>query len=108
MKTIILNSGRGMRLRPLTRFLPKALLKINDKPLLGYQMNNLVECGLNEVIITTGPFENKIKKYLRKKFPQIKVSYVKNERYFDTNYIYSLWLTKNLIDDDVVLFHGDL
>ena len=31
-----------------------------------------------------------------------------NPRYDSTNYIYSLWLTRDLIDDDIILIHGDL
>ena len=33
---------------------------------------------------------------------------MKNPKYRTTNYIYSMWLAKGLIDDDVILFHGDL
>ncbi len=108
MKALILNSGRGERLRPLTKYIPKALIRIGDKPLLGHQISNLVGCGIRDIIITTGPFENKIKKYMENKFPYVSVAYVKNQRYRTTNYIYSMWLTKKLIDDDVILFHGDL
>ena len=108
MKALILNSGRGERLRPLTKHVPKALIKIGGKPLLGHQINNLVGCGIRNTIITTGPFENKIKKYVESEYPDISVAYVKNQRYRTTNYIYSMWLTKNLIDDDIILFHGDL
>jgi choline kinase len=108
VKALILNSGRGERLRPLTKYIPKALIKIGDKPLLGYQISNLVDCGIRNIIMTTGPFENKIRKYMKKEYPEINVAYVKNPKYRTTNYIYSMWLTKKLIDDDIILFHGDL
>lgn len=108
MKALILNSGRGERLRPLTKYIPKALIKIGDKPLLGHQMDNLAGCDIRNAIITTGPFENKIKKYMKNEYPDISVTYVKNRKYRTTNYIYSMWLTKKLIDDDIILFHGDL
>ncbi len=108
MKALILNSGRGERLRPLTKYIPKALIRIEDKPLLGYQISNLVDCGIRNIIITTGAFENKIQKYMENEFPDVSVAYVKNQRYRTTNYIYSMWLTKKLIDDDIILFHGDL
>ena len=108
MKAVILNSGRSTRLYPLTKYTPKALLKVNSKTLLSHQVDKLVECGIEDLIITTGPFETKIKNHMRQKYPSVKVTYVKNQRYRTTNYIYSLWLTKNLIDDAVVLLHGDL
>jgi len=108
MKAIILNSGVGERLRPLTDDKPKALMKIGDKTLLDYQMDSLLGCGIKDMIITTGHFGDKIKRYVKKKYPDIDVSFVNNPRYETTNYIYSLWLTKGLIDDDIILLHGDL
>jgi len=108
VKALILNSGRGERLRPLTKYIPKALVRIGGKPLLGHQIDNLVGCGIRNIIITTGPFENKIKKYIKNKYADISIAYVKNPKYRITNYIYSMWLTKRLIDDDIILFHGDL
>lgn len=108
MKALILNSGEGKRLRPLTRYTPKALLKIGEKTLLGYQINSLIETGVHDLIITTGPFENKIKEFVYRTYPNVNVVYVKNPKYRTTNYIYSMWLTKERIDDDIILLHGDL
>ena len=108
MKAIILASGEGKRLRPLTDNLPKPLIKIGDKTILGHQLDNLIRCHIRDIIITTGPFEDKIKEYVKEKYPDLEVSYVNNPKYETTNYIYSMWLTKGLIDDDIILLHGDL
>ena len=109
MKAIILASGIGKRLRPLTYEVPKPLIKIlEDKTILGHQLDNLIGCNIKNIIITTGPFEDKIKMHVKEKYPDLKVSYVNNPKYETTNYIYSMWLTKKLIDDDIILLHGDL
>ena len=108
MKAIILASGIGKRLRPLTNNMPKSLIKIKDKTILEYQLDSLLKCKIEKVIITTGPFEEKIKEFLKTKYRNLDVTYVNNPKYETTNYIYSLWLTKDFIDDDVILFHGDL
>jgi len=108
MKAVILNSGRSTRLYPLTKYAPKALLKLNSKTLLSHQVDKLTECGIKDLIITTGPFGTKIKNYMKREHPSVKVTYVKNPKYRTTNYIYSMWLTKNLIDDGIILLHGDL
>ena len=105
---MILNSGLGTRLYPMTKSKPKALLEIGDKTLLGHQLDSLIECRISDVIMTTGPFEEKIKHYVKTAYPDVNATYVKNPQYLTTNYIYSMWLTKNLIADDIVLFHGDL
>ena len=108
MKALILNSGMGGRLQPLTRFIPKALIEIDSKPLLGYQLDRLKSFGITSLIITTGPFSNKIMKYVQKEYPSLEVNFVKNLKYRTTNYIYSMWLAKNFVDDDILLLHGDL
>jgi choline kinase len=71
-------------------------------------MWNLIGYGIRDILITTGPFEDTIIEHVEKIYPDLNVSYVHNPRYETTNYIYSLWLTKELIDDDVILVHGDL
>jgi choline kinase len=92
----------------LTKNKPKALIKIGNTTLLGHQLDSLIKCNIKDIIITTGPFENKLKKYVKKNYSNVNVSYVKNPKYRTTNYVYSMWLAKSLVDDDVILLHGDL
>jgi len=108
MKAIILASGIGKRLQPLTNDKPKPLIKLVDKTILEHQLDILEKCKIKNVIITTGPFEEQIKMFLKDKYSYFTFSFVQNPQYDTTNYIYSLWLTKDLIDDDIVLIHGDL
>ena len=108
MKAIILNSGIGKRMGSLTKDMPKCLVQINEETILGFQLKAFIENGIHNIIITTGPFEYKIKDYIKKHFPELNVEYVNNQKYASTNYIYSVFLTKDLIDDDIILIHGDM
>lgn len=108
MKALILNSGVGRRLRPLTKRIPKPLLVVGNNTILGHQLDSLLSCGVRDVIITTGPLENKLKSYMRERYSNVNASYVRNPRYRTTNYIYSMWLARESIDDDIILLHGDL
>ena len=109
MKLLLLNSGVGSRLGILTQNNPKCLIKINEKEtILDYQLNKIIESNLKDIIITTGPFEDKLKKYIKLNYPKLKVQYVHNPIYYKTNYIYTIYLTKEIIDDDIILLHGDL
>jgi len=109
MKVIILNAGIGKRLAPLTNKLPKCLVKISDdNTILDHQLKNIIKFGFRDFIIPTGPFEEQIKNYIKENYPSIKVQYINNPLYDKTNYIYSLYLAKETIDDDVLYSHGDL
>ena len=109
MKIILLNSGIGKRLAPLTNNTPKCLVKIrNNETILDHQLKNILKLGFKDFIITTGPFENRIKKHIKQHYPSIKVQYANNPLYNKTNYIYSLYLAKDIINDDVLYSHGDL
>ena len=109
MKVILLNAGMGKRLGYLTKNNPKCLIKINDKDtILDYQLKNLIKSNLKEIIMPTGYFEEKIKNHVKINYPTLNIQYVNNPIYYKTNYIYSIYLLKNIIDDDVILLHGDL
>ena len=54
MRAIILAAGLGTRLRPMTDNTPKALIKVNDKPLVEYQIEYLKEKGIDEIIVVVG------------------------------------------------------
>jgi choline kinase len=107
MKAIILASGVGRRLRPLTDQYPKSLLKVGDKTIIDYQLEALAEHGIRDILITTGHLSKKLEEHIRDT-SAVPVQFVHNPEYERTNYIYSLWLTKGLLDDDIILLHGDL
>jgi choline kinase len=108
MKAIILASGIGSRLFPMTENLPKSLMTVTDKTILDIELENLTCCGIKKIIITTGHRQEKIAGHIRANYSDIEISLVNNEKFDSTNYIYSIWLTRKLIDDDIVILHGDL
>ena len=51
MKAMILAAGRGERMRPLTDFTPKPLLKVGGKPLIVWHLERLAKAGFKEIVI---------------------------------------------------------
>jgi len=51
MKAMILASGRGERMRPLTVGLPKPLLEAGGKPLIQYHIEALCAAGIRQIVI---------------------------------------------------------
>ncbi len=54
MKAVILAGGKGTRLRPYTKILPKPLMPIGDMPILEVILRQMKQAGVDEVILTVG------------------------------------------------------
>ena len=59
-KAIILCAGFGKRVLPLTKTLPKPLLKINEVPLIEYSIKILHELGIKEIAVNVHYLKDKI------------------------------------------------
>jgi mannose-1-phosphate guanylyltransferase len=67
MKAVILAGGRGKRLRPITDYVPKPLIPLNNVPIIEWQIMYLKKFGVKEVIICTGYKAEMIKSFLAMK-----------------------------------------
>lgn len=108
MKAIIFNSGMGNRMGDWTEHHHKsmAILK-NGESIFHRQLRLLTEEGVNDFVITTGPFADQLKAEAAD-FPQAHFTFVSNDIYMKTNYIYSMYLARQYLDDDMIFLHGDL
>jgi L-glutamine-phosphate cytidylyltransferase len=59
-------------------------------------------------VVCVGFESEKLKSFLTKKFPKMRFSFVENKEYQTTNYIYSMYLARNFLDDDLIIAHCDL
>ncbi len=64
MRAIVLAAGRGERMRPLTDTLPKPLIHVAGKPLIGYHLNALANAGIRDVVINLSWLGERIKEAL--------------------------------------------
>jgi len=63
MQAIILAAGEGTRLKELTAFTPKPMLKVGQKPLLFHIISTMKEVGITDFTIITKYLEDIIKDY---------------------------------------------
>jgi len=73
VKAFLLSAGLGIRLRPLTDDIPKCLVEINGKPLLYIWLDLLEKEGIDEVLINTHYFAEKVEEAVNKRKNRIKV-----------------------------------
>lgn len=60
MKGVIMAGGRGTRLLPLTKHIPKPLVPILDKPVMWYIIRLLARAGIHDITVTLGYMGDKI------------------------------------------------
>ena len=72
MQTLILAGGLGTRLSEHTKFIPKPMVKIGNKPILSHIIDIYIKNGFNDFFIAVGFKSKIIKKYfLLKQNPKI-------------------------------------
>lgn len=69
MEAMILAAGAGTRLRPLTDFVPKALVEVGGRPLLARVMDRLAEVGVTRLVINTHHHEDQVRTFLDENTP---------------------------------------
>ncbi len=68
LTVLILCGGKGLRLRPLTKDLPKPLIKIKDKSILENIIEHFLKFKVQNFIIATGYKHILIKNFIKKRF----------------------------------------
>jgi glucose-1-phosphate thymidylyltransferase len=76
VKVVIPLAGKGTRLRPHTHVTPKPLLRVGDKPVMEYILDDLVGLGVQEGVFITGHLKEKVESYMRSEYPDFRVDYV--------------------------------
>lgn len=109
MKALILNSGMGSRMGEETKEHPKCMTALTgEETILSRQLKQLYKAGVREVVMTTGYCNDILVDYCDRVAEGLHVTYVHNEKYGETNYIYSIYQAREYLDDDILLLHGDL
>jgi mannose-1-phosphate guanylyltransferase len=63
LRALLLAGGVGMRLRPLTATVPKCLVPIGGRPLLGWWFDLLFEAGLERAVVNTHHLPEAVRAY---------------------------------------------
>ncbi len=76
MKALIPAAGVGTRLRPHTITIPKALLLVAGRPILGHILDDLAAAGIDEFVVVVGYQGDRIREYIAREHAEKKVTYV--------------------------------
>lgn len=108
MQALILAAGMGNRLRPLSKETPKALVEVNGVPILFNALDSLHNNGIKKTHIVLGYMGEVIKNRVGDNWKGMEINYIVNKEYQETNNIYSLWMARDILDDDTILMECDI
>ena len=79
MRAIIPTAGVGSRLQPFTHAIPKVLLQVADKPILGHIIDRLIEERIKQMTFVVGYRGDMIEAFVRDKYPGIAAFFVEQD-----------------------------
>jgi mannose-1-phosphate guanylyltransferase len=68
MKAMILAAGYGTRLRPVTYTLPKAMVPLCGRPLIGWAIESLLAAGIRDFVVNLHHLPEPIERYLNDRY----------------------------------------
>jgi choline kinase len=100
---VILAAGRGYRLQPISGDMPKCLVSVGGRSLLGRQLDLLRAAGVERVAVVGGYGFAAVTRAVTRD-----VVVVRNTRYASTNSLYSLWTARHLLSRGFVVLNCDV
>ena len=106
MKALLLAAGFGSRLGKVTALTPKPMVKVGNKPMISFCLEQLAEAGVNEVVVNTHYLANQIEEFLSRYEGPLKINVSYEEKLLGT-----AGTTKKhfeyLATDDFIVMHSD-
>ena len=99
-------AGLGTRFGHYTELVPKGFVEVGGKPMIIRSIETLLSCGIERIILGTG-YKKAAYAAHQADFTQIETCF--RPRYADTNSMYTLYNTRDVIgDDSFLLLESDL
>jgi glucose-1-phosphate thymidylyltransferase len=106
VKVVLPIAGKGTRLRPHTHVTPKPLLKVGDKPVMSYILDDLQELGVDEAVFITGYLKEKVEQYVRDEYPDLTAHFV--EQPVQNGTAGAVALARPWIDEELLIIFADM
>lgn len=104
---VIMAGGKGTRLMPLTRDIPKPMLNVGDKPILEYNVDLLKSFGINHLTLSVNHLAEKISEYFQDGSEHgIHISYIHEDQPLGT--IGAVRQIEKFYNDYVLVMNSDL
>ena len=98
---IIMAAGKSEKFAPFSYEKPKGLCIVREEILIERQIEQLLEAGVNEIIVVIGYMKEKFF-YLEQKYPQVKL--IVNNTYGKYGNIYSLYVARKYLKNTFICY----
>lgn len=102
---IIPAAGKGVRLLPYTEHMPKTMLSVAGKPILGHILDQVEHCGINKVVFVVGYKKEAIVEFVRERYSHLTVTFVEQPE--PKGLGHAVYLTKNVVSGSCFILLGD-
>ncbi len=105
MRAIIPVAGVGTRLRPHTYTLPKVLLNVAGKPILGHILDEIIRQGIDKATIVTGYMGKLVQKFVNERY-DIDITFVSQKESLGLGH--AIWMARETFEDEpLMIILGD-
>lgn len=106
MKAIILSAGQGKRLLPLTEKLPKCALPIAGRSALEWQLHEIAQCDIDDVVVVTGFGADAVDEIVARQTRQA-VRTLYNPFFAQCDNLGTCWVARAEMQHPFVIINGD-
>lgn len=108
-KALILAGGKGLKMRPFTYEMPKALMPVNDRPVLEHIIEHLRRYDIRELIISIGYQGKKIKQHFGNGSKLgVKITYLEQGKSETGTAAPVLQAKKMVVNQPFLVYYGDV
>lgn len=103
---VLMAGGKGERLRPLTEKTPKPLIKVGDKCIIDYNIDRLIEYGVESINVTVNYLAEQIEEHFLEPRGNVQVHTVREPKFLGT--IGSIRFVEEFHNDTILVMNSDL
>lgn len=103
---VLMAGGKGERLRPLTERTPKPLLPVGNKTIIDYNIENLIQHGVEHISVTVNYLKEQIEEHFAQPHDDIQIQCVREPQYLGT--IGSVRFIETFFHDTILVMNSDL
>jgi choline kinase len=105
-RAILIAAGRGKRLGPHTEDVPKCMVEVGSRPILGWVWQAFRAAGIEELVVIRGYRGDVLERFVRALVPR--VAFVDNTAWQTNNVLLSLACARAYLDRPCLISYSDI